>query len=134
MLRLISIIFLLFSFVGFNELYGQYRDPFASKSKRRNIKSNNKKGLFGNQRGKDKKLKKGKDPFSSVPKQKGAIGIFDDPFESKGKTKYKPTGVDKKSFSPKNKRKAYYKKYNVNNIKTKQAQKSQKNYVRIRYR
>jgi hypothetical protein len=93
-----------------------------------------KRGFLGIKEEKIKKLKKGKDPFSSVPKQKGAIGIFDDPFESKGKTKYKPTGVDKKSFSPKNKRKAYYKKYNVNNIKTKQAQKSQKNYVRIRYK
>ena len=43
-------------------------------------------------------------------------------------------GVDKKSFSKKEKRKAYYKKYNVNNIKTKQAQKSQNKYIRIRYK
>ncbi|MDB4710582.1 hypothetical protein OAF16_02520 [Flavobacteriales bacterium] len=134
MFRLLVIIFFFLSYIGMNEVHGQYRDPFASKSSRKRIKSNNKKGLFTNQKRNNKKLKKGRDPFSSVPKEKGAIGIFDDPFKSRGKTKYKPTGVDKKSFSKKEKRKAYYKKYNVNNIKTKQAQKSQNKYIRIRYK
>ena len=134
MFRLLVIIFFFFSFIGMNEFHGQYRDPFASKSSRKKIKSNNKKGLFTNNKGRNKKLKKGKDPFSATPKQKGAIGIFDDPFESKGKTKYKPTGVDKKSFNKKARRRAYNKKYNVNNIKSKQAQKSQNKYIRIRYK
>lgn len=134
MCRVVVIIFFFFSFIGMNEVHGQYRDPFASKSSRKKIKSNNKKGLFSNQKTRSKKLKKGKDPFSSTPKQKGAIGIFDDPFESKGKTKYKPTGVDKKSFSKKQRRRAYNNKYNVNNAKTKQAQKSQNKYIRIRYK
>ena len=117
-----------------NEVHGQYRDPFASKSSRKKIKANNKKGLFTNQKGANKKLKKGKDPFSTTPKQKGAIGIFNDPFKSKGKTKYKPTGVDKKSFSKKHRRRARNRKYNINNIKTKEAQKSQNKYIRIRYK
>lgn len=124
---------ILFLSYGSSQTYGQYRDPFATKSKRKRIKSNNNRGLFA-KRGRSKKLKKGRDPFSSTPKEKGAIGIFDDPFESRGRVKYKPTGVDKKSYKPKHRRGSFYKKYDVNNSRTKAAQKSQKKYIRIRYK
>ena len=133
MYRLLFLIILFLSSYGCSELYGQYRDPFATKSKRKRIKSNNKKGLFV-RKGRGKKLKKGRDPFASTPKEKGAIGIFDDPFESKGRVKYKPTGVDKKSYKSKHRRGSFYRKYDVNNVRTKQAQKSQKSYLRIRYK
>ena len=133
MFRLFFLIVLFLSSYATCEVYGQYRDPFAAKSKRKKIKSNNKKGLFV-RKGRGKKLKKGRDPFASIPTQKGAIGIFDDPFESQGRVKYKPTGVDKKSYKPRHRRGSFYKKYDVNNIRTRNARHSQKNYIRIRYR
>ena len=59
MFRLFLLIILFLSSYATFEVYGQYRDPFAAKSKRKKIKSNNKKGLFV-RKGRGKKLKKGR--------------------------------------------------------------------------
>ena len=129
---IISLFF--YFFTGVEEYHAQYRDPFSEKVKKKRIKKKNGKGLFTNNKSKNKKLKNGNDPFVANYDNKGVIGLNSDPFTSKGRSKYKPSGVDKKSFSKKQRKKAYDKKYNVKNKRTKEAEKSRNNYIRIRYK
>ena len=134
MYKYLIISLFLCSFIGVKESYAQYRDPFSEKVKKKRIKKKNGKGLFTGNRSKNKKLKKGNDPFVASYENKGLIGLSSDPFSSKGRSKYKPSGVDKKSFSKKHRKKAYDRKYNVKNKRAKEAEKSRNNYIRIRYK
>ena len=134
MYKYLIIFLFLSSFFGVSKSYCQYRDPFSEKVKNKRIKKKNNKGLFSNKKTKNKKLRNGADPFVSGYDDKGVIGLESDPFTSKGRSKYKPTGVDKKSFSKKQRKKAYDKKYNVKNKRSKEAEKSRNNYIRIRYK
>ena len=122
------------SLIGVKDYSAQYRDPFSEKVKKKRIKKKNGKGLFTNNKKRNKKLKNGNDPFVAKYDNKGVIGLNSDPFSSKGRSKYKPTGVDEKSFSKKQRKKAYDRKYNVKNKRNKEAEKSRNNYIRIRYK
>ena len=134
MYKYLIICLFFYSFLGVMESNAQYRDPFSEKVKKKRIKKKNNKGLFSNNRTKNKKIKNGDDPFVSNYDNKGVIGLNADPFSSKGRSKYKPTGIDKKSFNNKQRKKAYDKKYNVKNKRTKESEKSRINYLRIRYK
>jgi len=129
------IVILVFACLDTECSYGQYRDPFAEKAKKKKIKKRNKTGLFGDKNYSKTKLKKGSNPFSSSYNkdiQKGVIGLGSNPFSSNGRKKYKPTGVDKGSFNYKMKRRAFNKRYNRN--RAKEAIKSRNNYFRIHYK
>ena len=134
MYKYLIISLFLCSFIGVKEYSAQYRDPFSEKVKKKRIKKKNGKGLFTSNKKRNKKLKNGNDPFVANYDNKGVIGLNSDPFTSKGRSKYKPTGVDKKSFSKKQRKKAYDRKYNVKNKRNKEAEKSRNNYIRIRYK
>ena len=129
---IISLIFC--SFFKNTDLYSQYRDPFSEKVQKKRVKKNNKRGLFVNKRNRNIKLKKGSDPFISNYDQKGTVGLDSDPFKSNRKSKYKPTGVDKDSFSKKQRNKTTKRKYNSRNKRVKESEKSRNNYIRIRYK
>jgi len=117
-----------------NDFYGQYRDPFSEKTHKKRLKKNNKKGLFVNKKNRNRKLKKGSDPFISNYDQKGTIGLDSDPFKSNRKSKYKPTGVDKDSFSKKQRKKTKKRKYNSMDKRVKESDKNRNSYIRIRYK
>ena len=113
------------------DVAAQYRDSFANRGKNKKYKKNNKKGLFDFSFTDKSKIKnKGKgDPFSSSYSDKAIIGLYSDPFSSRGRRKYKPTGV----FNYKQTRRALRLKYDRKKF-NKQVSKSRSNYFKIHYK
>ncbi len=126
---------LLFSLIlifSFNDSYSQYRDAFSEKKKTKKIKKHNKNGLFSSFTAKSPK--KELSPFWSIKSSKGLIGLSSDPFTNKGRSKYKPTGVDPDSFSYKQQKRAIKEKYNREYVKRKSMKSRQKRYkLKMKY-
>ena len=112
----------------------QYRDPFSEKSKRSTIKKRNKRGLTSSLKTSPKKLR---DPFRNIndPKAKGLVGLGNDPFNSSGNMRSKPSGVDSDSFSYRQRKRAIKDKYNKEYVKKKSMKSREKHYkLKMKYR
>ena len=115
-----------------NDLMAQYRDPFSEKSKRSTIKKRNKKGLASSMMTNSKKLR---DPFRNIHDPKGWVGLRNDPFNSSGNMRSKPTGVDSDSFSYRQRKRAIKDKYNKEYVKKKAMKSREKHYkLKMKYR
>ena len=129
-LIIISILIGLF-FIS-NDSIAQYRDPFSEKSKRSTIKKRNKKGLTSSKKTSSKKLR---DPFRNIHDPKGLVGLRNDPFNSSGNMRSKPTGVDSDSFSYRQRKRAIKDKYNKEYVKKKAMKSREKHYkLKMKYR
>ena len=110
----------------------QYRDPFSEKSSKTKIKKRNKKGLFAGFKKNPTKLK---DPFRNIHEPKGLVGLNNDPFNSSGNMRQKPSGVDGDSFSYRQRKRAIKDKYNKEYVKKKAMKSREKHYkLKMKYR
>lgn len=118
---------------GHTSIQGQYRDPFSSKKKSFRVKKNNKKGLFSLGNKTNNYAIRQKNPFDALKFPKGTVGMGSDPFISGNKSSYRPTGVDKDSFSYSQRKRAIRDKYDKTKVK-KAAQKSRENHFKLQYK
>ena len=115
-----------------NDCVAQYRDPFSEKSKRSTIKKRNKRGLTSSLKTSPKKLR---DPFRNIHDPKGLVGLGNDPFNSSGNMRSKPSGVDSDSFSYRQRKRAIKDKYNKEYVKKKAMKSREKHYkLKMKYR
>ena len=120
-----------FLFVS-TECMAQYRDPFSEKSKRSTIKKRNKRGLTSSLKTSPKKLR---DPFRNIHDPTGLVGLGNDPFNSSGNMRSKPSGVDSDSFSYRQRKRAIKDKYNKEYVKKKAMKSREKHYkLKMKYR
>ena len=110
----------------------QYRDPFSSKSnKTKRLRNEIKKGYLLDL----KEPKKLKDPFRNIHDPKGLVGLNNDPFNSSGNMRQKPSGVDGDSFSYRQRKRAIKDKYNKEYVKKKAMKSREKHYkLKMKYR
>ena len=76
---------------------------------------------------------KKKNPFAFLKVPKGTIGIGNDTFYYGNKSSYKPSGVDKDSFSYQQRKRAIREKYDKAKVK-KAAQKSREKHFKLQYK
>ena len=132
-LKYIVNVLIVLSLIGLNSsnINAQYRDPFVSKKRPTKIKKNNNKGLFFNGNKTNNYVIKKKNPFDFMKIPKGTIGISDDPFRYSNKSSYRPSGVDKDSFSYQQRKRAIRDKYDKEKVK-KAAQKSREQHYKYK--
>ena len=118
---------------SYSTVQGQYRDPFSSKKQSHRVKKNNKKGLFSMGNKTNNYAIKQRNPFDALKFPKGTVGMGSDPFLYGNKSSYRPTGVDKDSFSYSQRKRAIRDKYDKTKVK-KAAQKSRENHFKLQYK
>ena len=111
---------------SFTDYFSQYRDAFSEKKKSKKIKKGNKNGLFSSFTAKSPR--KERNPFGIVRTPKGLVGLSNDPFSPKGRSRYKPTGIDSDSFSYKQQKRAIKEKYNNEYVRKKSVKSREKRY------
>ena len=121
--------------IGFSNqaITAQYRDPFTSKKKTFRVKKNNSKGLFSLGNKTNNYAIKHKNPFDALKFPKGTVGLSVDPFFYGNKSSYKPSGIDKDSFSYSQRKRAIRDKYDKSKVK-KAAQKSREQHFKLQYK
>ena len=124
---------LLLILFSYSAVHGQYRDPFTSKKRSHRVKKNNNKGLFSIGNKTNNYVIKHKNPFASLRLPKGTVGLGEDPFVSGNKSSYRPTGVDKDSFSYSQRKRAIRDKYDKAKVK-KMAQKSREKHFKFQFK
>ena len=107
-------------------------NPFRKNLKDQLSRKEKKKGLTSSKKTNSKKLR---DPFRNIHDPKGLVGLRNDPFNSSGNMRSKPTGVDSDSFSYRQRKRAIKDKYNKEYVKKKAMKSREKHYkLKMKYR
>ena len=106
--------------------------PFHLNLIKQRLRNEIKKGYLLDLKKNPKKLK---DPFRNIHDPKGLVGLNNDPFNSSGNMRQKPSGVDGDSFSYRQRKRAIKDKYNKEYVKKKAMKSREKHYkLKMKYR